>query len=93
MSAVEELEVTVTTQTAPSGPIDAQKYHRVASNTPEIHIVSELAWDGLTPLSKVLGAYFDHGTALSVAAMFGAKVTTVEIGAIPLPDVNPKDIH
>lgn len=92
MSALEVFDdPVVTTQTAPSGAINPKFDRGVAANTSDLHIVSEAVYVDGVYVSRVLGAYWDRGTADAVARTFGATVSTVEVGAIP--KVRPRDIH
>lgn len=92
MSAVidDGIEI-ISTQTAPSGPVD-KEYHRiVAGNTSELYVVSNIRFVDGIHVSKVLGAYWNRDTAKTVAGMFAGEVTPIQIGAIP--QINRLDIH
>lgn len=93
-AVVQDADVQISTQTAPSGPVDLD--HRVpAENNPVVYVVykSEFVADdrGGFPTTRFIGAYWNPSTALTVAKSFGGNVVDIEIGLIPL--VTIKDIH
>lgn len=92
MSALQDFaSPQIMTRSAPSGPVDSKHHRRVAANPSEVHIVTQVEYVNGLPVSRAVGAYWDHGTAVAVAATLGGRISSLEIGHIP--QINLKDIH